>query len=50
MSLVVTLLMLICLIVLGVAHGKPLGYIVIGLSVLALLLVLLGGLNVSIGR
>jgi hypothetical protein len=50
MTLVVTLLILVSLILLGAVTGKPIGWIVIGLSVLALLLVLLGGFNVSVGR
>lgn len=50
MSLVVTLLILICLVLLGALAPKPIGWVVVALSVLALLLVVLGGLNVSIGR
>ena len=42
MSLVVLLLILICLILLGAVTGKPLGWVVCGLAVLALLLQLLG--------
>ena len=42
MSLVVLLIILVCLILLGAIAGKPIGWVVCGLAVLALLLQLLG--------
>lgn len=42
MALVVLLLVVVSVILLGAAVGKPLGWVAIGLSVLALLLQLLG--------
>ena len=48
MSLVILLLVLDSLILLGASAGKPIGWVVIGLAVLALLLQLLGpGLRVG---
>lgn len=43
MALVIVLLLVVCVILLGAAVGKPLGWVAIGLGVLALLLQLLGG-------
>lgn len=45
MSLLVVLLVLLSLIILGAAAGKPLGWIAIGLSVLALIVQLTGHLR-----
>lgn len=42
MSLVALLLVLVAIIILGAAVGRPLGWIACGLAVLALLLQLLG--------
>jgi hypothetical protein len=51
MTLVAFILLAVCCIVLGaVSAPKPVGWAVVGLAVLALLLVVLGGLNVSISR
>jgi hypothetical protein len=43
MSLVILVLILVAIILLGAAAGKPLGWIAIGFAVLALLLQLLDG-------
>lgn len=42
LSVVSFLIVIICLILLGAVTGKPLGYVVVGLAVLALVLQLLG--------
>lgn len=42
MSLAILLIILVCLILLGATAGKPIGWVVCGLAVLALLLQLLG--------
>jgi hypothetical protein len=43
MSLVVLILLVVSIILLGAAAGKPLGWVAIGLGVLALLLALFNG-------
>ncbi len=50
MSLAAFIFICIALILLGALASKPIGWVVVVLSVIALLLVLLGGVNVSIGR
>jgi hypothetical protein len=51
MTLIAIILLAVCLIVLGAgATPKPVGWVIVALAVLALLLVVLGGLHVSIGR
>ena len=50
MALVIVILICVGVILVGAAVGKPLGWIAIGLSVLALLLQLMGGFHVGIGR
>jgi hypothetical protein len=50
MSLAITLIILVCLILLGAITPKPIGWVVVALAVLALLLVVLGGVTLSVGR
>lgn len=49
-TLVVILLLIIAVILLGALAGKPIGWVVVALGVIALLLLVLGGFNVHIGR
>ncbi len=49
-TLAAFILVCVCLIVLGAVAGKPVGWAVVGLAVLALLLAVLGGAGVHIGR
>jgi hypothetical protein len=50
MSLVVVILLCVALILVGATTGKPVGWIVLALAVIALLLAVLGGINISVGR
>ncbi len=43
--LLIIILVCVCLILLGAVAGKPLGWVVVGLAVLALLLQLLWGVH-----
>jgi hypothetical protein len=47
MQFVVEILELICLILIGAISGKPIGWIIVGLSVIALLFVALGGFPIG---
>lgn len=49
-TLIVLLLVLISLILLGAIASKPIGWVVVVLSVIALLLLVLGGFGVHVGR
>ena len=50
MITVALILLAVCLIVLGATAPKPVGWAVLTLALIALLLVVLGGLDVRIGR
>ena len=50
MSLVVTIIFAVCLILLGALAPKPLGWVVVVLATLALLLAVLGGFSIHVGR
>lgn len=50
MSLVVTILLCVALILVGAIEAKPVGWVVLALATIALLLAVMGGFNVSVGR
>jgi hypothetical protein len=44
------ILICVCCIVLGAVTSKPIGWAVVGLAVLALLLAVLGGVGIHVGK
>lgn len=50
MTFVVLLLVILAVILLGAIAGKPVGWVVVALGVIALLLLVLGGFSVHVGR
>ncbi len=47
--MVVTILLCVCMIVVGAVLGKPTGWVVLALAVLALLLTVVGGARLHLG-
>jgi hypothetical protein len=48
--MIVAILLAVALILVGAVEAKPIGWVVIVLAVLALLLAVLGGFNIPIGK
>jgi hypothetical protein len=50
MTLMVLILICIALILVGAVSGKPIGWVILTLATIALLLAVLGGASIHIGR
>ncbi len=49
-ALLITILICIALILLGSTTGKPIGWVVLGLAVMAMLLAMFGSIGVRVGH